>query len=198
LRQKGIPVPDTVTIRAQQELPMEVLHKTWRTYHTPLLVRPLVKKEGLRAKIIRSFKDLVDTVMHHKEKQSDLHILTYTHAPIFSIALLPRYRNEQWYAPLPIQMFPEKDEVPHEELRMYHYDKGNIEERTHIRTLAVDAVSALDLQSPATVDIIRTKKGYVVVNIDINPSLREGGRFMQSLATTGVDVGHYAQSRLFI
>jgi predicted ATP-grasp superfamily ATP-dependent carboligase len=95
-------------------------------------------------------------------------------------------------------MFPEKDEVPHEELRMYHYDKGNIEERTHIRTLAVDAVSALDLQSPATVDIIRTKKGYVVVNIDINPSLREGGRFMQSLATTGVDVGHYAQSRLFI
>jgi D-alanine-D-alanine ligase-like ATP-grasp enzyme len=198
LRQQGIPVPDTVTVRAKHPVSAEVLHTTWRTFHTPLMVRPLVRKEGIASKIVRSFKDLLDTLTTHKEKDSDAHILTYTNTPVFSIALLPHYRNENWYAPLPVQIFPKKDEIPHGELRVYHYDKGDVEERTRLKSLAIDAVNALDLHSPATVDIIHTKGRYIIINVDVNPSLRPEGRFMQSLSTTGVDVGHYAQSRLFI
>jgi D-alanine-D-alanine ligase-like ATP-grasp enzyme len=50
---------------------------------------------------------------------------------------------------------------------------------------------ALGLTSPACVDFIFHNKEYIVINIDLNPSLRKDGRFMRSLATTGVDAGHY-------
>lgn len=198
LRQHNIPVPDTVTVRAKEPLDMEHLHSIWRTYHTPLMVRSIAKKTGIVSKITRSFKDLLDTLTKHKEEGVDVHVLTYTNTPVFSIALLPQYRNEHWYTPLPVQVFPKKDEIPNSNLHIYHYDKGDVEEKVRIRTLAVQVALALDLKSPAVVDIIHTKTGYVIVNVDATPSLREHGRFMQSLATTGVDVGHFAQTRLFL
>ena len=198
LRQRGVDVPDTFTIRASAPIDIHFVREMWGKFHTPLLVRPIVRKEGLPAKLVRSFKDLFESITAHHENKTDVHVLTYTHTPVFSIAVLPQYKNESWYTPLPVKVFPEKDEVPHARLTVYHYTKGEAEEKSAIRGTAVDVVQALDLKSPVCIDIIKSKKGYVVVNVDTNPSLREDGRFMQSLATTGTDIGHYVQSRLFL
>jgi hypothetical protein len=50
---------------------------------------------------------------------------------------------------------------------------------------------ALGVATPLCIDFIYHNNEYVVVNIDLNPSLRKEGRFMQSLMTTGVDIGQY-------
>ncbi|MDQ5962893.1 MAG: ATP-grasp protein, partial [Patescibacteria group bacterium] len=94
--------------------------------------------------------------------------------------------------------FPEKGEIPTSTISIYHYTKGDIEEKATLKALAIEVMHALDIKSPTCIDIIQTKRGFVVVNIDTHPSLSPNSRFMQALSTTGVDVGHYVQSRFFL
>lgn len=197
LRQRGLSVPDTFAVRHFAPIDVHALREAWNRFHTPLLVRPL-RKQVSSSKLVRSFPDLLKTISDYHEGGHDVHVLTYSNTPVFSVAVLPQYRDEHWYVPLPVKVFPEKDEVPHAELTVYHYSKGSIEEKLSLKSLAIEVMQALDLKSPACIDIIQTKKGYVIVNVDTHPSLREHGRFMQALATTGVDLGHYVQSRFFL
>jgi D-alanine-D-alanine ligase-like ATP-grasp enzyme len=60
-----------------------------------------------------------------------------------------------------------------------------------MKSLATKVYRALGLTTPACIDFIYHNNEYIVVNVDFNPSLRKDGRFMQSLATTGIDAGHY-------
>lgn len=198
LRQRGIEVPDTFTVRHTAPVDVEALRGVWGKFHTPLLVRSIRKSHDTPANLVRSFPQLLETVNAHHEKGVDIHLLTYIHTPVVSVAVLPQYRGENWYVPLPVKVFPEKGEIPTSTISIYHYTKGDIEEKATLKALAIEVMHALDIKSPTCIDIIQTKRGFVVVNIDTHPSLSPNSRFMQALSTTGVDVGHYVQSRFFL
>jgi D-alanine-D-alanine ligase-like ATP-grasp enzyme len=68
------------------------------------------------------------------------------------------------------------------------------EENISMRQAAIDAYKALGLNGHACIDMIPHKKGYMVINVDVKPSLSKDGRFVQSLQTTGVDLGQYIHS----
>jgi carbamoylphosphate synthase large subunit len=197
LRQQNIPVPKTVTIRSRIPPSTELLQDIWKTYHTPLYVRPLYKSDSNQAKIVRSFKNFMETISSCHVKKIDVHVFTYTDAKTYSIAVLPHYRNEELYTPLPVQTFVPKGVKPNSDLQIYPYNRGETQEKEDVVSLAQNVCRALNVHTPTCVDIIPTRDGYRVVNVDSNPSLTSSSRFMQSLATTGVDIGHYIQSRLF-
>ena len=198
LRQAGIAVPETAVIRARGAVVDEHLYDLWRTMHTPLLVRSLSPQRSESAKLVRSLKTLRDTINSFLEKQEDVHILTYTDVPTYSIAVLPAYRGEPYYTPFPVFTKGTKGEVPHGASNLYGYTDGSPEDRMHIASLAQEVAKALSVATPVTVDIIKDKDVYKVVRVDVAPSLRPEGRFLSSLATTGVDIGHYIHSKLFI
>lgn len=198
LRQRGIDVPDSFTVRRSAPIDMSSLREVWVKLHTPLLVRPIKNRTGSPSTLVRSFPKLLETIDSYHKSGLDVHVLTYSNTPVISIAVLPQYRGEHWYTPLPVKVFPEKDEVPHSQLTVYHFTKATVEEKVALKELAIEVISALDLKTPVCIDIIQTKRGFVVVNVDTHPSLSPRGRFMESLATTGVDIGHYVQSRFFL
>lgn len=194
LRQQSIPVPDTVVVRAKAPLKDSIFRELWSKYHTPLMVRPLNRHPEAPTKLIKLFADLEKTIREYHSKGHDLHVLTYRKTPTASIAVLPKFRNEERYTPLWVETFADEGTVPNEKSKMRPHMQAPEFKKETIKDMAERVYEALGLTGPACVDFIAHNNGYVVVNVDTNPTLRKEGRFMQSLATTGVDIGQYVHS----
>jgi D-alanine-D-alanine ligase-like ATP-grasp enzyme len=196
LRQQGIHTPDTITIRAKQPLKNNVLRDVWSTFHTPLMVRPLTRKKDSPSKLVKLFSDLEETVNNYHSRGIDLHILTYRKVPTSSIAVLPNFRNEKFYTPVWVETFSSISGIPDSSSPMRAHMNAPDFRKEQVKEFATKVYDALALSGPACIDIIPHNNNYVVVNVDTSPSLRKDGRFMQSLATTGVDMGQYIHSRI--
>lgn len=196
LRQKGVKVPDTFVIRSSAPFKTETLHKVWSKYHTPLLLRPLKRLKEAPSKLVKMFNDLEETVRGYHEKGIDMHVLSYKKAPTSSIAVLPNFRGEDLYIPIWVETFSGINDIPNVESRIQAHINAPDFRKEQINKYVKDVYEALDLKGPACIDLIPFKDEYIVVNVDPTPSLRKDGRFMQSLSTTGVDIGQYIHSHI--
>jgi D-alanine-D-alanine ligase-like ATP-grasp enzyme len=191
LRQQQIKVPDTYVVRATSPLKDDIFREVWTKFHTPLLVRSLHKYEEVPSKLVKMFHDLEQTLREYHAQGIDTHVLTYRKLPTTSIAVLPHFRNEEVYTPLWVDTFPEDGELPGKESPMRPHLQAPEFKKENMKAVATKVYKALGLTTPVCIDFINQNNEYIVVNIDLNPSLRKDGRFMRSLATTGVDAGHY-------
>lgn len=191
LRQAGILVPNTFVIRkTEKDLP-KVAKEIWLKFHTPFLIRPLEHTSSEKSSLVKSFQDLVKVVSEYHDKGNDVHIISYKSVPTFSTAVLPNYRGEEYYTPLSIQTFVGKHEVPRHDSMTRVYIKADDNKKEQIKKVTENVSRILQPRAPICVDVIPHNDGYMVVNVDLAPSLHEDSRFMQSLATTGCDLGHY-------
>ncbi len=196
LRQKGIKVPDTVTIRASAPLKDSLFRELWSTYHTPLMIRPLARMQKAPSRLVKLFADLETAIRDYHAKGIDTHVLTYKKAPTSSIAVLPDFRGERLYTPLWVETFASIQGLPTQDAPMRAHLNAPDFRKEQMRKFVTEVYDALDLTGPVCVDVIEQSDGYTVVNIDTAPSLRKDSRFMQSLATTGIDPGQYIHSRI--
>lgn len=194
LRQQGIKVPNTLVIRANAPFNPSILRDIWSTFHTPLMVRPLIRSDKAGSKLITKFQDLENTVMEYHKNGIDMQVLTYQKAPTSSVAVIPNFRGEKVYTPLWVETFDGIKEIPNEGSRIRAYSHAPQFRKEQMKELVTEVYNALGLTVPVVVDVIPTKHDYMVVNIETSPSLRKEGRFMKSLETTGVDVGQYIHS----
>lgn len=194
LRQQEIKVPETIVIRSTSEFNPAVLRKIWTTFHTPLLVRPLVRSDIATSQLVSQFKELVDVVTKYHTLGVDMHVLTYQRAPTSSVAVIPNFRGEKVYVPIWVETFSGIKELPTSESKIRAYTHVPQFRKDQMKELVTEVYEALGLTVPVVIDVIPRKHDYVVVNIELSPSLRKEGRFMQSLATTGIDVGQYIHS----
>ncbi len=191
LRQQGIKVPDTFVVRAQAPLKDEVFRDLWTRFHTPLLVRPLHREATVPSKVVRMFHDLENTLRDYHEQGVDTHVLTYRKVHTTSLAVLPNFRKQKIYTPMWVDTFPEEGQLPNKEARMQPHLQAPEFRKENMRSISTKVYTALGLTTPACIDLIKYNNEYIVVNVDLNPSLNKNSRFMQSLNTTGVDTGHY-------
>jgi D-alanine-D-alanine ligase-like ATP-grasp enzyme len=191
LRQHNIKTPDTYVVRARAPLTPNVFRELWSTYHTPLLVRPLTRSAGAPSKLVRLYADLEKTVREYHEMGVDVHILTYRKSPTMSLAVLPNFRNEKLYTPVWVETFDVENSVPNKTSPIRPHMQAPTKKKEEMKKVVTEVYNALGLHGPACIDVIERNGVYIVVNVDTAPSLRKESRFMQSLATTGVDSGHY-------
>lgn len=194
LRQQDIKVPDTFVVRAHEPLKHEVFRELWLKYHTPLLIRPLERHNEAPSRLVKMFPDLEKTLREYHEKGIDVHVLTYRKLPTTSIAVLPHFRNEEVYTPLWVDTFPEDGGLPNRESQARPHLQAPEFRKENMKAMATKVYKALGLSTPVCIDFIDHNDSYVVVNIDLTPSLHKDSRFMRSLATTGVDAGHYVHA----
>lgn len=193
-RQHGLPTPKTQVIRAGTETPRETFREIWNTFHTPLMVRPLKKDKEYESVLIRKYADLENVLADYHNNNLDVHIFTYKPTRTLSIAVLPNFRNKKLYTPLAVETFSPISSLPRKEHSMRAVFKAGEKENDAIRKTAESAYHALGINGHASIDMIPYKDGYMVVNVDLKPSLSKDGRFAQSLSTTGVDLGQYVHS----
>lgn len=196
LRMQGFKVPDTVVVRAKAPLRPSLFRDVWSTYHTPLMVRPLVRQSDAQSKLITQFGDFENTVREFHEKGIDIHILTYRKAPTSSLAVLPNFRGEKLYTPLWVETFGSVNAIPNPSHRMETHTNAPEYRKKEMRDIATNVYEALNLSGPACVDVVHHNGRYTIVNIESAPSLHKGGRFMQSLKSTGIDIGQYVHSQI--
>lgn len=196
LRQQGIRVPDTITVRAKQPLKDSMFREIWTTYHTPLMVRPLTRREDAPTKLIKIFPELESVIRDYHDRGIDLHILTYRKAPTSSIAVLPDFQGEKLYTPLWVETFASMSDIPNSNSPMRVHQNAPAFRKEQIKDFVTKVYKALDLSGPVCIDVIPHNDEYVVVNVDTHPSLRSDSRFSQSLASTGATIGQYIHSRI--
>jgi len=194
LRQQGIRTPDTVVIRAKQPLKDDLVRNIWSKLHIPLIVRPLVRHDEVPSKLIKNFSDLEETIRDYHSRGVDTHTFTYRKVPTSSVAILPNFRGEQLYMPVWIETFSSINDIPGPDSTIHAHMNAPDFRKEQVREFATKVYNALPVSGPVCIDIIPYNNEYVVVNVDTSPSLRKDGRFMKSLATTGVDVGQYIHS----
>ena len=196
LRQQDIKVPDTFVVRASTPLKDEIFRELWLTFHNPLLVRSLSRDDEAPSKMIKRFHDLENSIREYHSKGVDTHVLSYRKYHTTSVAVLPHFRNESVYIPLWVDSFPEVDTLPNKESRISPHLQAPEFKKENMRAITTKVYKALGLTTPVCIDFINHNKEYIVVNVDLTPSLRKDGRFMRSLATTGVDAGQYIHERI--
>lgn len=196
LRQQQIKVPDTFVVRANAPLKGEIFRDMWTKYHTPLLIRPLERREDVPSKLVKGFADLEKTIREYHRRGVDLHVLTYRKAPTLSVSVLPNFRNESLYVPLWVETFNVTSDIPNRESLIRPHMQAPTDKKQDMKAFATKVYKALNLSGPACIDVIYYNNDYIVVNVDPNPSLRKDGRFMQALNTTGVDAGHYIHAHI--
>jgi hypothetical protein len=110
------------------------------------------------------------------------------------VAAIPNFRGQEIYTPLWVETFSGINELPNQDSKIRAYTNVPQFRKEQMQNIARDVYHALGVTVPVVIDVIPRQFDYVVVNVELSPSLRKEGRFMQSLATTGVDVGHYIHS----
>ncbi len=198
LRQDGFSVPDTVVIRSTEggEKLILKLKEFWTTFHTPVLVRALDRYSCEPSFLVRGFKDLVKYINYFTEKKIDAHILSYKEEQTFSVAVLPNYRGERFYTPIPVKTLNNKKNLPDKDSVNQVLLNCMDSEKSKIIDTAISVCDILQPSDAVLVDLIPYKNSYMVVNVEGRPSFREDGRFMKSLGSTGCELGHYLYSRV--
>lgn len=196
LRMQGVKVPDTVVVRAKAPLSDSFFRDTWSRYHTPLMVRPLVRQNGVQSKLITKFGEFENAIREFHGKGIDVHVLTYRKAPTSSLAVLPDFRGEKLYTPLWVETFGSLNAIPNQSHRMEMHKNAPDYRKEEMRDIATKVYEALDLSGPACIDVVHSNGKYTIVNVEPHPSLRKDGRFMQSLTSTGIDIGQYVHSQI--
>lgn len=196
LRQQDIKVPDTYVVRASAPLDDSIFRELWTKFHTPLLVRPIHTDKKIPSKLVKMYHDLEKTIREYHEQGVDTHVLTYRKYHTTSVAVLPHFRNEEVYIPLWVDTFPEEGQLPNQDSRMSPHLQPPEFKREHMKAIATKVYKALGFDTPICIDFIHHNNEYIVVNVDTHPSLRKDSRFMQSLATTGVEPGHYIHEHI--
>lgn len=194
LRQKNILVPDTQVVRAKSDVGISRIQEIWRKMHTPYLIRSLFKKNKSPSILVTSFEKLVESI--NKSKDEDVMMMTYRNAMPISIAVLPNYRGEKLYTPIAVQTLVSSYEKPSNENIKKLFMHASNEDKKEISDIAKKTYEALDIQDHALIDMIKTPRGYMVVEVQTNPSLLPESRFSQSLESTGADIGHFIHTRL--
>jgi hypothetical protein len=187
-------VPQTEVIRVKNGISVKRLQEVWRALHTPYLIRPLSYKEERGSVFVSSFEKFKEVASEFADAHIDFHVVPYRSVQTISTALLPEYRGERIYTPLSVTTLVEHREVPHPQSKIIMFQTHDHEYES-LRSVMRKAYEILNLNAPALIDVIQTKAGYMIVEVKTQPSLRSEGRFMQSLATTGVEIGHYVATR---
>lgn len=196
LRMQGFTVPDTTVVRAKASLKDSVFREVWSKSQIPLMVRPLVRTEGVSSKLINSYPEFETIVREYHGKGIDIHILPYRKVSTSSLAVLPHFRGEKLYTPVWVETFGTTHSLPSASHSLRAHLHAPDARKESMREIATKVYEALNLSGPACVDVIPYKDTYMVVNIDPTPSLRKNGRFMQSLSSTGVDLGQYIHAQI--
>lgn len=196
LRMQGFKVPDTVVVRASAPLLDSLFRDVWSRYHMPLMIRPLKRTDAVSSKLVTMYPEFESTIREYHGKGIDVHILTYRRAPTSSLAVLPNFRGETYYTPLWVETFGGWNAIPDRSQPMRAYFHAPDFRKEQMRDIAVRVYRALGLTGVASVDVIPYNEGYIVVNVDQHPSLHRDGRFMQSLQSTGVDIGQYIHAQI--
>lgn len=194
LRMQGIAVPDTTVIRSKAPLNESTFREIWSKQHIPLMIRPLQKDPKISSCLVSSFPEFENAIKEYHEKGIDIHVLTYRKEPTSSLAILPHFRGEKLYTPLWVETFGTRDSLPSRNHIMKTYVHAPEFRKQNMKDMALKVYDALNLSGPACIDVIPYNNGYMVVNVERSPSLRKDGRFLQSLSSTGIDIGQYIHS----
>lgn len=195
LRQHNILVPDTDVIRHFEDLNYELLHKIWNTYHTPILVRPAHFTKSIESKLIRNFNHLGEFIKSVFDGYNDAMIVTYKESDHFHVATVKNLRGEEVYTSLPIKSTPKKHSKPDKNTTL-DFPRLTEEDKMQLEKKSKEIMSVLPFETFAGLDFIKTKNGFMLVDVNPHPNIASGSRFMRSLETTGVTPAEIVMSHL--
>lgn len=189
LKQHGIATPETKVFRKHEDVSHIKTSEVFRTVMAPFIVRPLRGEES--GSIASTHKELV-TALEKILENDDAHVMQYKNAKTRTVVAIPEYRGEELYITLPLEVQVKKYEKPTREHRLLPLTYLSQEDKKKISLFVKDVHQALGAKDLFMLDFIETRNGPMVTNISGAPSLLQGGRFFESLATTGADAAHYA------
>lgn len=194
LRQHGVLVPETKLFRSGSNVHEEDIHTLWRSMIMPLIVRDIY---GEYPSVTVKTPGELTAYLKEMLPKTDLHVFTYRNKKPRSVLVLPEYRGEPLYVPVPVETQVKQYELPRKDNRIMPLTYLKEEDKRKLMNFARDIYQKLPLTDQLLlIDLIDTPKGFMVVDATTTPNMGAGSRLRESLATTGVDMAHYFATRL--
>ncbi len=189
LSQHKILVPETAFFRKGEEVTPLATKEVFTRMLAPYLIRTVHGLQpGIVAHTHKELASALETLLAHDH----VHVMHYRDAKTRSIVAIPDYRGEELYMTLPLEVQIRKYEKPTKEHRLLPLTYLPTEEKKSITDFAKNIYESLLPSSVFLIDFITTRRGHMVTGLTTAPNILNGGRFLESLATTGTDAAHYA------
>ncbi len=189
LSQMNITTPKTVVIRHSDANTLDqTMYDIWRSMHTPLIIK--CNHSKYPSLLTFNYDEANHYVKFLHDKKCDAVISEYVEGEKFVVTVIPNFRGENYYSPIPLHVVrPKYDLSPHNEvLSMVSVSHANIAEAA--KAVSKDIHHKLGLKSPATYEFVNTKSRMHLVGVKTRLDFHPNSKFSKSIATTGVHLGH--------
>lgn len=199
LQGAGIPMPRAVTFTLNNELDTaEMAQAVFQSFGPPYIVKPSSEGASYGVRFARTLVDLPDAIGDVLDTYGAALIEEYILGEEASVGIIENYRDQELYA-LP----PAHVQLPDDSafLHFTHHEQGSIHhavpsnfsdaEKCAIEDMARAAHRALGLQHFSRADIISTKRGPILLEVNALPGLYPGASLPQMLNAVGSSVQEF-------
>lgn len=187
LEQMSISVPKFTVIRKGEDA-LKRLHSIWRTMHTPLIIK--CNQATYPSLLTFNFEEALSYIRFLHDKGRDALLTEYLDGDKFFITIIPNFRGEKFYSPIPLHIVRPKYSLSNSEEHIRLTSSSHLSLIEAIKLVSRDIHNKLGISTPATYEFVNSKNSLKLINLKTKLDFHPNSKFSKSISTTGVHLGH--------
>lgn len=201
LQQAGISMPHGIAFSLENPLNTgDMAQAVFSQFGPPYIVKPAMEGASSGVRYVPTILELPDSIGDTLDAFGTALIEEYVRGHEATVGIIEHFRKEPLYALPPAQVHvPEK----HPFLHASHHEDASLrysvpsnfthEEKSALATIARAAHQALGLAHFSRADIILTKRGPYLLEVNAIPGLYEGSAFPHMLSAVGSSIREFLE-----
>lgn len=168
------------------------LEAIFEQFNTPLVVKPVIGGSSVGVAIVSTYDELYDAVEDALERAPRAFVEEYVEGKEATVGVLEKFRGEDIYALLPIEIIPAQDHTFFDYDAKYHGasqeicpGRFSLETKEQLQMLAARIHQLLGLRHYSRSDFIVTPQGIYFLEINTLPGLTEESLVPKALKAVG-------------
>ncbi len=205
LRKRGIPVPRGRTFNLEQEISAEdMAREIFQQFGPPYIVKPTNEGASNGVRYVATLIELPDAIADVLEAFGTAKVQEYLMGAEVSVGVIEDFRGEELYTLPPVHIIIPDGKF----LRFEHHDQGlarhivpsnfSDEEKQLFADIARTAHRALGLAHYSRADIMLTRSGAYLLEMNSVPGLYHGAAFPPALEAVGSSIREFVEHAIHL
>lgn len=195
----GILTPESLYVENNGDLEVDA-KEIFNTFPMPVVIKPNAAGSSVGISIARDFDSLLAGLKKASEISNQILVEQYIEGREATCGVLEKFRDQEFYAMLPIEIVPQKDQTFFDYESKYSENKGakeicpgNFDQKTTaaLQDMATAAHRALGMRHYSRSDFIVSPQGIYILETNSLPGLTPQSLLPKSLVAVGSSLSHF-------
>lgn len=201
LAEAGISIPRGVAFSIDDERNTgEMAQEVFSQFSPPYIVKPAQGGGSVGVRYVPTIVELPDAIGDTLDAYGSAVVEEYVRGHEASVGVIENFRDEDLYALPPVHVIaPEGARFVHADVRSQGLVSHTVpsrfspEEKQQLEDVARAAHRALGMSHFSNADMILTRRGPVLLEVDAHPTLHEHSTFPKALDSVGSSTGEFLE-----